>query len=324
MKPKNWVILALIVFLTVIFSLYVLNLSLELQDQLAAITMFIFLISLYLLLGIPELIERLREKIGFNYVKVFGIALILLTIYSLYALSIAGFRWEDVERCALYLFLPAFILLVARPKTEGLTIQDVLVIVTLWVPLMQGWIRLVSLPAEHGESLDRVLGLIWGIFLFLVIRPLERVGYTYQLQREDIRQAGLYFALFIAFFAIPIAVPTHFITIPQTLKSGTQILTSLIFIAFSIALPEELIFRGVIHNLISQRLKEKPYVALAISSAIFGLSHIRQPESPNWVYVILATLAGWFYGLTYIRTGKVTASAITHWLVDSYWRIFFQ
>ncbi|HWP48053.1 MAG TPA: CPBP family intramembrane glutamic endopeptidase [Candidatus Limnocylindrales bacterium] len=324
MKGKNWVILPLIVFLTTIFSVYVLTLKLDLQSQLAAITLFIFLISLYLLLGIPELVEKLKENIRFNCAKVFGIALILLIMYAFYALSVAGFRWEDVGIYALYLFIPAFILLVARPKTDGLTIQDVLVITTLWVPLLGGWIRLVSIPVEHGESLDRVLGLIWGIFLFLVVRPLERVGYTFQLHRNDIRWAGLYFAVFVAFFAIPIAVPTHFITIPPTLKSGTQIFISLVLIAFSIALPEELVFRGVIHNLISQRLKEKPYVALMISSAIFGLSHIHRPDSPNWVYVILATLAGWFYGLTYIRTGKVTAAAITHWLVDSYWRIFFQ
>ena len=36
----------------------------------------------------------------------------------------------------------------------------------------------------------------------------------------------------------------------------------------------------------------------------------------DWRYVTIATVAGIAYGIVYNRTGKVTAAAITHSLVD--------
>jgi membrane protease YdiL (CAAX protease family) len=38
----------------------------------------------------------------------------------------------------------------------------------------------------------------------------------------------------------------------------------------------------------------------------------------------LATIAGVAYGWVYVRTGKVTASAITHALVDAVWVILLH
>jgi len=43
-----------------------------------------------------------------------------------------------------------------------------------------------------------------------------------------------------------------------------------------------------------------------------------------WAYVILATIAGWFYGLAYIRTGSILAPAILHAMVDGWWAYFFN
>ena len=38
----------------------------------------------------------------------------------------------------------------------------------------------------------------------------------------------------------------------------------------------------------------------------------------------MATLAGWFYGRAYQRTGKITASAIVHTCVNLAWASFFH
>ena len=55
----------------------------------------------------------------------------------------------------------------------------------------------------------------------------------------------------------------------------------------------------------------------------FGLSHIQHAPAPNWRYVALATVAGWFYGLAYRRHRSLMASAGTHAPVDTLWRTFF-
>jgi len=315
---------ALILVLTLSFVVYTVRLGLGFQPTLAAVIGFVFFLSLYLLLGVPPIVDRCREIIGNARARVMASAALLLAAYTLYAVAVEQFRSSDVARCALYLLIPAGALMLRRPKSEGLALQDGIAIVALWFPIEFGWIRLASVPPEHGQGLAKIIGLIWALFLFLVVRRLEGVGYTFRVGREDVRQAGLFFALFAAFFAVPIAVPTHFAASSPTMPPPSEIAVATMGIAFFIALPEELLFRGIIHNLIARRLVGHRTLALGLSSVIFGLAHANNPDEPVWVYVVLATIAGWFYGLTYIKTGKVTAAAITHWLVDSYWSIFFH
>jgi membrane protease YdiL (CAAX protease family) len=52
---------------------------------------------------------------------------------------------------------------------------------------------------------------------------------------------------------------------------------------------------------------------------LFGLSHLPDPR-----YAVLATVAGAAYGWVYLRTGKITASGVTHALVDGVWAVFLR
>jgi membrane protease YdiL (CAAX protease family) len=85
-----------------------------------------------------------------------------------------------------------------------------------------------------------------------------------------------------------------------------------------IAIPEELFFRGWMQNLLERRLGRRG--ALAVSAAIFGLSHFNKRAAHfNWRYVLLAALAGIFYGRAWRQDRRVGASAITHACVDTAW-----
>ena len=64
-------------------------------------------------------------------------------------------------------------------------------------------------------------------------------------------------------------------------------------------------------------------LAQAIASVLFGLSHIQHAPFPNWRYVAMATVAGWFYGWAYRKHRSLMASAGTHALVDTLWRTWF-
>ena len=65
--------------------------------------------------------------------------------------------------------------------------------------------------------------------------------------------------------------------------------------------------------------------ALLITSALFGLSHFNKRTTLfNWRYVLLAALAGIFYGLAWRQERRVGASAITHASVDTIWGIWLR
>ena len=61
---------------------------------------------------------------------------------------------------------------------------------------------------------------------------------------------------------------------------------------------------------------------LILSSVIFGAAHLNNPPNVGY-YFILATIAGIFYGRTFVRTGKVVPAALVHLAVDWMWSIFF-
>jgi membrane protease YdiL (CAAX protease family) len=88
-------------------------------------------------------------------------------------------------------------------------------------------------------------------------------------------------------------------------------------IFLSIGVPEEFLFRGLIQNLCVRGLGAGRGVTVA--AIVFGLAHL-----PDVRYALLATLAGGAYGYVYLRTRKVTASAVTHAAVDWIWVLAFQ
>jgi membrane protease YdiL (CAAX protease family) len=59
-------------------------------------------------------------------------------------------------------------------------------------------------------------------------------------------------------------------------------------------------------------------------SVLFCLLHFMNMVLLNWRYVILASIAGLFYGWTWRRTGSIFASAIVHALVDAIWHFLFR
>ena len=94
----------------------------------------------------------------------------------------------------------------------------------------------------------------------------------------------------------------------------------------SVAIPEELLFRGIIQNLLTKfiRIKYNWIFSLSIASVIFGVAHYNNFSTPDWRYVFLSTIAGAVYGFVYIKSGKTTVSALVHTGVNFIWAILFK
>ena len=89
-----------------------------------------------------------------------------------------------------------------------------------------------------------------------------------------------------------------------------------------VAIPEEMFFRGLLQNLLEGAWQSR-YGAQAFAAVLFGLTHILH-GFPNWPYVLMASIAGWFYGSAWRSTRSLVASGMTHALVDAVWRTWFD
>jgi membrane protease YdiL (CAAX protease family) len=65
--------------------------------------------------------------------------------------------------------------------------------------------------------------------------------------------------------------------------------------------------------------------SLLLTAVLFGLSHFNKRATHfNWRYVLLAAIAGIFYGRAWRRDRRVQASAITHATVDTLWSLWLR
>jgi membrane protease YdiL (CAAX protease family) len=86
------------------------------------------------------------------------------------------------------------------------------------------------------------------------------------------------------------------------------------------ALWEEMTFRGVILNSVSDKYSEK--TAILVSSVLFGLFHftslLYEPLDMVIFYFIMSTLYGIAWGYLVVKSGNVMPSIIAHYLIDAF------
>ncbi|MGA3300864.1 MAG: type II CAAX endopeptidase family protein [Candidatus Acidiferrales bacterium] len=179
-------------------------------------------------------------------------------------------------------------------------------------------------PGQLTHTLTILLALSTGVAAFVLLRRMDGIGYSVTLNKNDIWTILLHFAGF-ALIAILIGTRIGFLTYdPSRARLHPIPLALSVFgILLFTAWPEEFLFRGILQNLFSRSFKN-PWAALALASLIFGLSHVFHAPFPNWKYVFLATIAGLFYGHTWMKTGSLFPAAIVHGLVDILWHILFR
>jgi membrane protease YdiL (CAAX protease family) len=172
---------------------------------------------------------------------------------------------------------------------------------------------------------DTLIAVALALYLFLVRHPLKGVGFTFRLTWRDFTDVlrGL---LAYSVLGLPIGLGIRFIQYNPDFPGVLNLILNAIGGYLLIALIEEVLFRGLIQNLLSIRMGNK-WVALIVASIIFGLAHLNNSTAgyspPNWAYALMATMAGVAYGWVWMRTGKVTASALTHMLVNLIWGTLF-
>jgi len=241
--------------------------------------------------------------------------------YVLVSVSQHIFRWRWF---ALYAGLPlatAWLLgqaAIADPEQHG-NWRDAIILLGLGLAVDLRWFD----QAWPGglRVLNELLLVDIGLYGFLAIRQLSGIGFDFHLCWSDWR-TGLRELVIFTPLVLTLGLALGFIhPHPNLPPVGTAALRW-VGIFFFTALPEELFFRGWVQNLLERRLGRR--TALVLASVLFGLSHFNKRSAHfNWRYVLLATMAGIFYGRAWRERRRVPASTITHATVDWIWGLWF-
>jgi membrane protease YdiL (CAAX protease family) len=238
-----------------------------------------------------------------------------------YCFTVSG-NWKYGLIGAAYAVLPALLLAGSAGKTPG-TWTDYAAAAVIWLPVEFRWMyRLFPYPPQLTHTLTILLALSTGVAAFVVLRRLDGIGYRAEWKRGDSGIVLTHFLL-LAAIAVPLGVSIGFLSYDPSVARLRSLPVALIGITFFTAWPEEFLFRGVMQNLFSRTFRNQ-WASLAVASVVFGLSHILHAPFPNWKYVLLATIAGVFYGHAWMKTGSLLPGALVHALVDISWHLLFR
>ena len=246
---------------------------------------------------------------------------VLVVPYVMVSISAHVFHWSWF---VLYAVLPLAIasLLVRAaavdPDQRG-DWRDAFILLVLGLAVDLRWFDSAWPPGLR--ALNELFLVDAGLYGFLAIRRLRGTGYDFHLKWSDWK-TGLRELVFFTPIVIALGLALGFIHPHRNLPGIGNALLRWVLIFFFTAVPEELFFRGWVQNLLERRLGRR--TALIVASILFGLSHFNKRSAHfNWRYVLLATIAGVFYGRAWRENRRVPASTITHASVDWLWGLWF-
>ncbi len=246
---------------------------------------------------------------------------LLVAPYAMVSISQHMFRWGWF---ALYAALPvaiAWLLLrAAAADTEQRgDWRDALILLVLGLAVDLRWFD-QAWPSGM-RALNELFLVDAGLYGFLAIRQLSGTGFDFHLKWSDWK-TGLRELAYFTPIVIALGLALGFIHAHRNLPGIGSALLRWVAIFFFTAVPEELFFRAWVQNLLERRLGRR--TALVIASLLFGLSHFNKRSAHfNWRYVLLASIAGIFYGRAWREHRRVPASTITHASVDWLWGLWF-
>jgi hypothetical protein len=278
-------------------------------------------------------VKQLRHWAAASPVLAGGLPFLLLIPYLIFGLGTGTFSWGALGKLIAYILVPTVLLFPDRLRHRPtLGWRDVAAMLALAVPVSAGWLQGIWTWPQDIYIFRPIFCVLVGGYDFMVLRNLEGVGFRLLWRKNDVWDALLNLLAFVL-LAIPLGMALNFIH-PHATASHSNIaglgpaatfLFTFVGIYLTVAIPEEMLFRGFLQNLLVRTISRGPrgLYGLLIASVVFGASHLHHPPVPNWRYAILATLAGIFYGNVYRTRQRLCASALTHALVDTMWHFWF-
>lgn len=287
----------------------------------ATLTVFCFLFGVMLLFAARGVSDAIAARFGSGGGLLLGVS--LFVAYFVYLEGTGTFSLPRVGAIAGLIFVPLALAMSARGAAGGAW-QDFAIVAGVWV--------FVKFSPSHmlwpypGARLAYVFTVLMAVGTalasFALVRRLSSIGYVIGWGKS---WSFYIVASFLAFacIAIPLGTGLRFIAFAPQWPHWSALVFTPLAILFFTAWPEELLFRGLLQNLLAKASKSE-FAGWWTASILFGFSHITNLGFPNWRYVILASIAGFFYGWTWRKTGSIFASALVHAAVDATWHFLFR
>jgi membrane protease YdiL (CAAX protease family) len=244
---------------------------------------------------------------------------LLILSYLVFTIPRGQFRWSLCLGIVGTVLLVSAILTHARSPQpdwhDGLALLILALTVELHV-FNQAW------PVPGLTGIPKLLFLDTALYGYLVIRRLDGIGFDFRARLSDFT-IGLREFVYYTPVALALGFLMGFLHFHKILSNPLWFGSGWLFTLFFIAVPEELFFRGLLLNMLERHVGTR--WALWITAILFGLAHFNKRAAFfNWRYVVLAAIAGFFYGRAWLAKRRVLTSSITHATVDTVWSIWLR
>ena len=325
MKKTFLTLGGLIVLVALAAGLILLRIRLDPVPLLAFVSCLALVLTALVGLTLPGLVRQLRQHAVASPWAALGMPLLLLVPYLVLAFGSGTFSFPALGKLAAYIAVPVVLLLPDRlHRAERVGWRDLAAMLALALPVSAGWLEGIWIWPYELYFFSPLFCVCVGAYAFLVIRNLEGVGYRLTFRKGDVVDGLVNFAGF-ALIGIPLGLFLGVLQFRPHGVSAADFAFQLFGTYLTIAIPEELLFRGILQNLLVKSIRSGPrdLYGLLLASVIFGASHLHHQPVPNWKYAVLAALAGLFYGNAYRTRQRLSAPALTHALVDTVWHFWF-
>ena len=276
--------------------------------------------GLLLALGSPKALQQFTGWLERDSNSMFYTAGGITLLFALPGLLTTTFNPYTTTIFAFMVFAVFNSLKRLSSESFKLSWNDIALWMLLWIPFDLRW----------SMEMHALLGYTWWAMAISVIAVIGWRGY----RKADIgfnlvpKLKDLYITLLALLMIMVVVVPAGLITgfltfaVPERFDVP-KLAAHFIGLFLTVALPEELFFRGLLLRGL-EKVSSKKWVPMVVSSLAFGLMHWNNVSglSTQITYITLATLAGLGYAWAYKKSGNnLFAAILTHTLVDWVWRL---
>jgi membrane protease YdiL (CAAX protease family) len=278
-----------------------------------AIAAFLVETPFYLVIGFPALRQRIGEtRLPWGLPTYLVVSAVLP--YLACCCGAFPFHWNALGRLVLmalvvglwYVVLPAK----ALADLGFLALTGALIISPYLAPVYPDFLK------QHLIILGHISVIQMSVMALILQRRVPETGLGFWPTGREWRVGVVHFLYFLA-IAFPLNLllkATHTVS-PRPLWVVGAVFLGCLWVQ---VLSEEFYFRGVLQTWMEAWTRNRT-VALAVTSAIFGLIHF---WFRGWKWVILTAVLGWLCGRARNQTGGIRAGVVTHSLVVATWRAF--
>jgi membrane protease YdiL (CAAX protease family) len=276
---------------------------------------------------LPPVQTVFRNSLKHRPKNIFAVPAVLSGIFLLFALSHGILSFPLAGTIAAYTLVPTVLIYINGRGDGRNTGLDLAVILALWLPLEFSFGQQLIPVRLQGTAHTLAYGvaITLALCLFLGFRDWKGLKYRLPTQKNDAVHPLLGLVI-----AAPILILVGrllaFIN-PFHIPSGLSVLAvskRFLTLFAGVALPEEILFRGLIQTWIMQRFGFH-WKSLLAAAVVFGAAHLNNAPGgfPNWRYMIVATIAGLAFGKVFQESTTILSSAALHATINSIKYFFF-